>query len=342
MKAIVNDTTHKNQTQTDNANESQNQSQQPQQEEHATNGSPELDALVRNVDGLKKNDKLNSPLSTISDTTPLQTLSSINKGSNDIVHEIGRELYRENLLADTNRLSISLNKYELIVNGVRMPEDVYERIYKQFSYATNYEGSYNDPYEHKYPDSYNSSLAPPYENRHPGPYDAFLNEQSAEIAYELIRDNLVTDKNHFTYKLNKDGLWIDSVKQPEELHRRIVDEHFKPDDKFNLNYVSSDPGSYDYPKTYSADQNSYQNLEEHYQTDREELKRMQDEIDKKLLTDLLQDSLITDSKNVGFTLTDKDLTINGKKQSDAIFKKYKGKYMPYIKSGSIWNYSHHE
>ncbi len=319
-KAIVSDTTHKNQTQTDNTNESLNQSQQLQQEDHATAGSSDLK----------------------SDTIPQQTASLMNKGSNDIIHEIGRELYRENLLADTNRLSISLNKYELIVNGVRMPEDVYVRIYKQFGYATNYEGSYNDPYEHKYPDSYNSSLAPPYENRHPGPYDAFLNEQSNEIAYELVRDNLVTDKNHFTYKLNRDGLWIDGLKQSEELHRRIVNEHFKPDDKFNLNYISRDPGTYDYPKTYSADQSSYQNLEATYQSDREELKRMQDEIDKKLLGDLLQDGLITDPKNVDFTLTDKDLTINGEKQSDAIFKKYKGKYMPYIKSGSIWNYSHHE
>ena len=50
-----------------------------------------------------------------------------------MIHEIGRELYRENLLADTNRLSISLNKYELIVNGVRMPEDVHERIYNSLA-----------------------------------------------------------------------------------------------------------------------------------------------------------------------------------------------------------------
>ena len=64
VKAIVIDTTHKNQTQTDNVNESLNQSQQLQQEEHATTGSPESDALVRTVDSLRKNNKLNSPLST--------------------------------------------------------------------------------------------------------------------------------------------------------------------------------------------------------------------------------------------------------------------------------------
>ncbi len=118
-----------------------------------------MDALVHTIDSLKENGKLNSSFSRLAkaDSTPLQTLSLLSNGSHDIIHEIGRELYRENLLTDTNRLSISLNESELIVNGVRMPEEMHERIYIQFGNGTNYEGSYNVPYEHKYPDSYETN-----------------------------------------------------------------------------------------------------------------------------------------------------------------------------------------
>ena len=328
VKVNFNDTTHKNQTQADNANESLNQAQQLQQDKHTTTGSPDFDELVRAVDSLRKNDKLSSQLSAKQDSIPQQTLSSVTKDSHNEIHEIGRELYRENLLTDTNHLNISLNENELIVNGVRMPEEVHERIENQFGSGGNNNGS----------------LAQPYENRHPGLYDAFLNEQSNEIAYELIRDNLVTDKNHFTYKLNRDELLIDGVKQPEELHRRIVDEHFKPDDRFNLNYISRDPGPYDYPKTYRAGQDAYnsRDWDIHSRQTAAERQRMEVERDKKLVADLLQDGLITDPKNVVFTLTDKDLTINGKKQSDEIFQKYKENYTPNAGSGSSWTYSHHE
>ncbi len=249
-----------------------------------------------------------------------------NKPAFETTRAIGQELYREHLLTDTDHLSITLNESELITNGVRMPQEVHERIYRQFGPGSNYGGS----------------LAQPYENKHPGPYDAFLKEQSEQIAAELVRENLVSDKSHFTYKLSRDELIIDGVRQSDELRRRIVEEHFKPDDYFNLGYIRRDPGSYDDPKSYSPGTNRYFNRDAYYQSIREEQKKAQAEIEKKLLADLLQDGLITDPKNVTFTLTDKDVTINGKKQSDEIFQKYKEKYMPYASSGSNWTYSHHE
>jgi beta-lactamase regulating signal transducer with metallopeptidase domain len=143
----------------------------------------------------------------------------------DTTHAIGRELYREHLLTDTDHLNISFNESELIVNGVRMPQEVHERIYRQFGPRSNHGGS----------------LAQPYENKHPGPYDAFLKQRSEEIAAKLARDNLVSDKSLFTYKLSRDEFFIDGVRQPDELRRRIIDEYFKPDDYFHLNYIYRDP-----------------------------------------------------------------------------------------------------
>ena len=73
-----------------------------------------------------------------------------------------------------------------------------------------------------------------------------------------------------------------------------------------------------------------------------ERQQMEAERDKRLTADLLQDGLITDPKSITFTLTDKDLTINGKKQTSEVFRKYKEKYEPNAGSGSSWTYSHHE
>jgi bla regulator protein BlaR1 len=336
----------------------------------------------------------------------------------DTSRAIGRELYRENLLTDTDHLSISLNERELIVNGVRMPREVHERIYRQLGPGSNYGGS----------------LAQPYENRHPGPYDAFLKAQSEQIAYELLKENLVKDKTYFTYKLSRDEFSIDGIIQPDELRRRIVDEFFKPDDDFNIGYTFKDPGiyggsnsRYSYDKSSTAyehqseeqqrywtgqqrriidemareglvnDRNNvsftltdktfvinglvqpneifqryrqeyvpvhagenwnwnYNNNPGNYPTDaygsrdgqaynrqmEAERQRREAETDKKLVADLLQDGLITDPNNVTFTLNDKAVTINGKKQSDEVYKKYKEKYMPHSAgSGWSWTYSHY-
>jgi hypothetical protein len=128
----------------------------------------------------------------------------------------------------------------------------------------------------------------------------------------------VTDKNHFTYKLFKDELLIDGVKQSDELHRRIVDQHFKPDDNFNISYIFQDPGSNGVQKNYQIERGSYSSRDwDAYSRQTAAVRqRMEAERDEKLVADLLQDGLITDPKNVTFTLTDKDVTVNSKKQSN--------------------------
>jgi len=250
-----------------------------------------------------------------------------NKRTFDTTRAIAWELYRERLLTDTTNPRITLNDHELIVNGVRMAEGVYDKIYRQFGAGGNY--------------VYSLSLL--YENRHPGPYDAFLKKRSEEIAAELLRDNLVNDRNYFTYKLSRDELLIDDVRQPDELRLRIVDNYFKPGDDFNLNYTYRNPGSYEEQKNYVSDAYRYRDPDASYQRMGEERKRLQAETDKKLVADLLQDGLITDPKDVSFTLNDKEVIVNGKKQSDAIYRKYKEKYIPAnAGSGWSWTYSHHE
>jgi len=263
-----------------------------------------------------------------------------------------------------------------------------------------------------------------YQNKHPGPYDAYLQDRSKQIAYELLKENLVKDKTYFTYRLSRDEFSIDGIKQPDVLRRRIVDEFFKPDDDFNIGYTFKDPGIYGASKSiYNKSSTDYQGqsygqqrkiidemareglinyrddvsftlttktlvingivqsgeIFQRYRQDyvpadaddswtwnyngpgsypanayrsrdwdaysrqtAAERQRVEAERDKKLVADLLQDGLITDPNNVTFTLSDKKIEINGKKQSEELYNKYKDKYMHNNTGGTWgWNYQHH-
>jgi bla regulator protein BlaR1 len=58
-----------------------------------------------------------------------------------------------------------------------------------------------------------------------------------------------------------------------------------------------------------------------------------------IIADLLKDRLITDGNHISYTLSDKEFILNGEKQSDEIFNKYKKKYMP-ENPGDNWTWSH--
>lgn len=474
VKAAVNDTTKKKQrTEPNNTNELLNNLQLFHPDTLKTAGNMVLDKLNLNIDSLKGTNSLryslnaqqpglpgnlsglNAKLSGLSashplilsgkadtiqfanlagkikvqqlfqnrlDTNPMKRLRMLNPQSFDVMHDIGQELYRQHLITDTNHLSISLNERELIVNNVKMTGHIHEQIYRRFGHRTNNAQTSQSNY---------SRL-----------FNINLQEKNKEIAYELIKENLVKDKSHFTYRLSRDEFSIDGEKQPDGLRRRIIDEFFKPDDNFNISYTFKDPGldayrssANDYQRQSEAYKSSagdyqrqsvsqqkywagqqrrivdqmqreglienrknltftltdktfvvngivqsgavfqryhqeyvpanagdnwnwnYNNNPGNYPTDTwrsgdwdassrqnaEERQRMDNERDKKLVADLVQDGLITDPKNVTFSLSDKKLLINGKKQSDDIYKKYKDKYMPdNTGTGWNWTYSHHE
>ena len=46
-----------------------------------------------------------------------------------------------------------------------------------------------------------------------------------------------------------------------------------------------------------------------------------------MIQDLIKDGVITDAKNVSITFNSRELIVNKVKQSDAVFEKYKAKYI---------------
>lgn len=60
----------------------------------------------------------------------------------------------------------------------------------------------------------------------------------------------------------------------------------------------------------------------------------------KLIDNMLKDGLIKNREHLSFKLTNTEFIINGKLQEDAVFQRYKKKYVPPVKQGDQWSWLH--
>lgn len=274
---------------------------------------------------LDNNNKANQKLllNLKPDTNLLKKFRELNpaaKHALNVMDAIGRELYQERLITDTNNLNIMLNEKELIVNGVRMSAQVHERIYRKYG-RKGENGSYTSNYgQQRY------------------------QQKSEQIAYELLKENLVKDPGRFTYKLSRDEFSIDGEKQPDELRRRIIDEFFKPDDNFNIDYIFHDPGSVKSPYA-DPNVNAYANSAADYSANasryglNDSQQRYWARQQTKIIDQMKREGLITGRRDLSFTLTDKSFVINGVAQRPEVFQRYRQQYVP-ANAGNNWDWSY--
>lgn len=246
-------------------------------------GSTPLNMVNQNLDSLKwaaNTLSLQKNKNALSLLSMLDTISgNRNKATAKTFHNIGLELYREHLIVDTNHMNISLNERELVVNGVRMPEQVHARIYRQFGNRFGAKGGN-------------------------GNHNSNFTDKSADSEMAYANNDTVHHNNMAAYS-------------------------------------SSSSGS---ATGYSADSYQYGSASADYQLLNKERQKYWAEQQKKMIADLLKDGLITDPKNMSFSLSDKKLIVNGKEQSEDIYQRYTQKYNPNKDKGGHWNwnYSNHE
>jgi bla regulator protein BlaR1 len=60
-----------------------------------------------------------------------------------------------------------------------------------------------------------------------------------KITAELLKDNLVKDKANYVIRITNQDLYIDGVKQSDELHDQIINKYLKPGDRINYTRTSS-------------------------------------------------------------------------------------------------------
>ena len=144
----------------------------------------------------------NANVQLLTDTNLLKNLRALNPQSYDQMRAIGRELYREHLITDTNHLSITthLDKRELIVNGVRMPDEVYQRIYTKF-----YKKSENY--------SRGSNI-----NSNTGLESG--DEKTKTIVRDMMKDGIITDTDDLSFKIGTTEFVVNYKKQPEATYQK--------------------------------------------------------------------------------------------------------------------------
>ena len=124
----------------------------------------------------------------------------------------------------------------------------YDKKYKG-DYDAKYKGSYpNEPQEPKEPAEMQGpppaspkgpepmptspSLSPSNPPSAPVPPSP-VNTVGDKITKQLIDEHLIKDRNNYSFKITDDALYIDGVKQSEELHQEIIQKYLKPGDKIN-------------------------------------------------------------------------------------------------------------
>jgi bla regulator protein BlaR1 len=280
------------------------------------------------------------------------------QGEDEKTRNIINDMLKDGIITGTDDLSFKIGTTEFVVNYKKQPDAVYQKYKAKYVPAhkkgdwiwfykfdtekwekmtgrknsADFEGTATGVFQGK--EDGNSGG---YKNGYSGGYNdgdyyrqnesqkKYWDGQQWKLIDEIKRDGLANNETVFSFSLSDKRFVINGAVQSDEVFKKYYRE-----------YAPANPGpnwDWSYYNRWDAYSDSLRNARN----------KAQAEIDKKLVADLLQDRLITDPNNVTFTLNDKAVTINGKKQSEEVHKKYKEKYMPAnYGSGWNWTYSHHE
>jgi|GEM_PF-281810 len=289
--------------------------------------------------------------------------------SDDKTNNIISDMMKGGIITSTDDLSFKIGTTEFVVNYKKQPDAIYQKYRAKYVPAhkkgdwiwfykfdtekwermtgrknsADFEGTATGVFQGK--EDGNSGG---YKTGYSGGYNEgdyyhqnesqkkYWDGQQRKIIDQMAREGL-TSQNNVSFTLTEKTFVINGIVQSGEVFQRYRDEYVPADAKDNWTWSYNGPGSYPTDAYRGRDWDAYSRQ---MAADRQ---RVEAERDKKLVADLLQDGLITDPNNVTFSLSDKKLMINGKKQSDEIYNKYKDKYQPNnTGSGWNWTYSHHE
>jgi hypothetical protein len=143
-----------------------------------------------------------------------------------------------------------------------------------------------------------------------------------EVFKELAAKKLITDQliiigspaTRGTHVFPRGG---DTVKQP-----------------YANGYVQPHANGYVQPYAHRYDSSRY-----YHNQDVERRKAAEKVAQQAIIADMLKDGLITQTRQLSFVLSGTSFTINGKKQPQDVFEKYKQKYVP-ANGGPGWTWSH--
>jgi len=214
-------------------------------------------------------------------------------------HEIARDLFKLHIITDTNHFSISLNENELSVNGVKQSDEVRKQIYEK--YGNVMRGTTFVSYYSKSNGSSNPASG------------SYSNNYSNSNSYS----NSGAGSGSYNYSY-----------PDTDIRKPVAPKAPK------VPTLPTTPTALTPPKLQAAPKAPVVPKAPAYADERKN-----NEDVKKILADLDKDRLISNHNHISFLLNNNEFILNGKKQSDEVFQKYKKKYYPQ-KAGETWTWSH--
>lgn len=194
---------------------------------------------------------------------------------------------------------------------------------------------------------------------------AAANKTFREIARELFKQHLVTDTNSIIINLNEHELIVNGVKQSDEVHKQIYEKYGKGPGSMSFGYAtdysksnsynSSNSTSGSYSNTYSSTYPNPPTPKYHNPDNKRDSSRRYNPAPKapfilksSVVTstpdfgeELLKAKLITDKNNYTVQLNNKELIVNGVKQSEENHQLFLKKYAKDAGDKVDMNYSYH-
>lgn len=281
----------------------------------------------------------------------LAKLMAKSDSTSKVFNAVANDLYRDHYLSNTSHLNITLNEKELVVNGVRLPQDVHDRYYSK--------------YGNKFDDgNYNSSNNTGKQSDGQGNVNLQdEDEKTRNIINDMLKDGIITTTDDLSFKIGTTEFVVNYKKQPEAVYQ-----------KYRAKYVPGRPKG-DWIWFYKFDTNKWDQISGRKSNEdfhgeatgvfqgkedvnsggynssgynngnyyRGSQKSYWDAQQWKLMDEVKRDGLTEDNSAVfSFSLSGKQFVINRKVQSDEVFKKYYREYAPANPGPNwVWSYYNH-
>jgi bla regulator protein BlaR1 len=198
---------------------------------------------------------------------------------------------------------------------------------------------------------------------------AAANKTFREIARELFKQHLVTDTNSITINLNEHELIVNGVKQSDEVHKQVYEKYgkgpgsmsfgyatdYSKSNSYNSSNSTSGSNSNSYSNTYSSTYPNPPTPKYHNPNNNRDSSKRYNPAPKvpfipksSVVTstpdfgeELLKAKLITDKNNYTVQLNNKELIVNGVKQSEENHQLFLKKYAKNSGDKVDMNYSYH-
>jgi len=161
------------------------------------------------------------------------------------------------------------------------------------------------PYGYNYPAGRYRGAAGPYGTDLQRKNEALL----AEIMDDMFREGIITQKNNLDFKLTEKEFIVNGQQQDDAIFQRYRDKYVPHENANGWTWTQS---------------------------------RHVPSLLVEITDDMFREGIITQKNSFDFKLTDKEFIVNGQQQDDAIFQRYRNKYVPHENAnGWTWTQSHH-